>query len=239
MKKKSNRIGKGIKILLLATGSFFIILCILAFTTLPFWAYYSLGTSGSRITKNPSVIIMLGGAGIPSGDGLIRSYYTAKLAASNPGAKIIIAMPGNLTDSVSAPRLVAGELKLRGILTQPVLFENKGRNTREQAQLLATGQGASYVNQPVTLVTSPEHMKRAVLTFRKCGFINVSGLPAFEYALDADLTFPDSDLKGNKIAPPIGRNLQVRYQFWNHLKYEILVVREYVALAYYKLRGWV
>jgi len=239
MKKKSNKIGRVIKILLLATGSLFLVICILAFTTLPFWAYYSLGTSGSRITKNPSVIVMLGGAGIPSGDGLIRSYYTAKLATSNPGAKIIIAMPGDLTDSVSAPRMVAGELKLRGIQQQLVLFENKGRNTREQALLIAAGQGASIVNLPVTLVTSPEHMKRAVLTFRKCGFTSVSGLPAFEYALDADLTFRDSDLKGNKIAPPIGRNLQLRYQFWNHLKYEILVLREYLALAYYKLRGWI
>jgi hypothetical protein len=82
-------------------------------------------------------------------------------------------------------------------------------------------------------------MKRAVLAFRKCGYTNVSGLPTFEYSLDADLTFRDSDLKGNKIAPPIGNNLQVRYQFWNHLKYEILVIREYFGLGYYKLRGWI
>jgi hypothetical protein len=82
-------------------------------------------------------------------------------------------------------------------------------------------------------------MKRAVLTFRKCGFANVSGMPAFEFSLDADLTFSDSDLKGNAVAPPIGHNLQFRYQFWNHLKYEIVVIREYCGMAYYKLRGWI
>ncbi len=239
MKKKTNRIRKISKLLLITTGCFFIALCLLAFTTIPFWAYYSLGTSNSKITRSPSTIIMLGGAGIPSGDGLIRSYYTAKLAKANPNAQIIIAMPGDITDSLSAPRLVENELTLRHINPQSISFEHAGRNTREQAQKLAAGKTSTQLQQPVTLVTSPEHMKRAVLAFRKCGFTTVSGLPAFEYSLDADLTFSDSDLKGNKMAPPIGNNLQIRYQFWNHLKYEILVIREYFGLGYYKLRGWI
>jgi uncharacterized SAM-binding protein YcdF (DUF218 family) len=239
MKKKTSRIRNSFKYLLITTGCFFIMLCILAFTTLPFWAYYSLGTSNSKITRPPATIIMLGGAGIPSGDGLIRSFYTAMLAKSYPAANIIIAMPGDVTDSLSAPRLVEKELTLRGINPHSISFEHTGRNTREQAQKIAAGKNSDLLMAPVTLVTSPEHMKRAVLAFRKCGFATVSGLPTFEYAIDADLTFHDSDLKGNKIAPPIGNNLQFRYQFWNHLKYEIMVLREYFGLAYYKLRGWV
>jgi len=182
---------------------------------------------------------MLGGAGIPSGDGLIRSFYTAKLATAHPEARVIIAMPGDIADSLSAPRLVAGELLLRGVKKNSISYENTGHNTREQAMKLAAGKTTAQLNQPLTLITSPEHMKRAVLTFRKSGFTMVSGLPAFEYSLDADLTFRDSDLKGNSLAPPIGNNLQVRYQFWNHLKYEISVLREYFGLAYYKLRGWI
>ena len=214
-------------------------LCILAFTTIPFWAYYSLGTSNSKITRSPATIIMLAGAGIPSGDGLIRTYYTAIFAKSYLSANIIIAMPGDITDSLSAPRLVEKELKLRGINPHSISFEHTGRNTREQAQKLAAGKTSVQLTAPVTLVTSPEHMKRAVLAFRKCGFTNVSGLPTFEYAINTDLTFRDSDLKGNTLAPPIGNNLQFRYQFWNHLKYEIMVLREYFGLAYYKLRGWI
>ncbi len=239
MKKKTGKLFNLLKILLISSGSLFIVFCILAFTTLPFWAYYSLGTANSKITHPPAIIIMLGGAGIPSGDGLIRSFYTAKLATANPGAQVIIAMPGDVTDSLSAPRLVKNELTLRGVNPQLIVFEHTGRNTREQAQKLAVGKTSEQLQQPVTLVTSPEHMKRAVLAFRKCGFTVVSGFPAFEYSLDADLTFSDSDLKGNKLAPPIGKNLQIRYQFWNHLKYEILVIREYFGLSYYKLRGWI
>jgi uncharacterized SAM-binding protein YcdF (DUF218 family) len=239
MRKKRNRIWRLLKILLIATGCFFIILCILAFTTLPFWAYYSLGTANSKITQPPATIVMLGGAGIPSGDGLIRSFYTAKLAIANPDAKVIIAMPGDIADSLSAPRRVEYELEIRGVNKHSIAFEYTGRNTREQAQKLTAGKTLAQLGQPVTLVTSPEHMKRAILAFRKCGFKTVSGLPTFEYALDADLTFRDSDLKGNKFTPSIGNNLQFRYQFWNHLKYEILVIREYFGLAYYKLRGWI
>jgi uncharacterized SAM-binding protein YcdF (DUF218 family) len=182
---------------------------------------------------------MLGGAGIPSGDGLIRSFYTAKLANANPTAQVIIAMPGEISDSMSAPRLVEKELSMRGIRTQSILFEHSGRNTREQARKIAAGRTPFQLSLPITLVTSPEHMKRAVLAFRKVGFTAVSGMPTFEYSLDADLTFRDSDLKGNALAPPIGKSLQFRYQFWNHLKYEIMVIREYFGLAYYKLRGWI
>jgi uncharacterized SAM-binding protein YcdF (DUF218 family) len=239
MKKKSNRIWKIFKYLLIAAGSFFVVLSVLAFTTLPFWAMYSLGTTNSRITKPPELIIMLGGAGIPSGDGLIRSYYTAKLANAYPLAKVIIAMPGEISDSLSAPRLVEKELQIRGIRSQSISFEHFGRNTREQAQKIAAGKTPAQLQQPITLVTSPEHMKRAVLAFRKVGFTTMSGMPTFEYSLDADLTFHDSDLKGNALAPPIGKNLQFRYQFWNHLKYEIIVIREYFGLSYYKLRGWI
>jgi uncharacterized SAM-binding protein YcdF (DUF218 family) len=239
MRKKRHRIWQIIRILLIGAGCIFITLLILAFTTLPFRAYYSLGTSNSKIVNPPATIVLLGGAGIPSGDGLIRTFYTAKLAAANRDALVIIVMPGTLADSMSAPRRVAGELIMRGVNKQLISFMNTGRNTREQAQKLAAGKNTAQLNQPITLVTSPEHMKRAVLAFRKSGFTMVSGLPTFEYSLDADLTFSDSDLKGNTFAPPIGGNLQLRYQFWNHLKYEVIVLREYFGMAYYKLRGWV
>ena len=83
-------------------------------------------------------------------------------------------------------------------------------------------------------------MRRAVLVFKKAGFKNVNALPAFENALEADLFFKDEDLGGNKLpVPEIGNHTSVRYQFWNHLKYEILIAREMAALGYYRLRGWI
>jgi uncharacterized SAM-binding protein YcdF (DUF218 family) len=239
MKKKTSRIWYILKVLLFASGFIFLTFCILALTTLPYWAYYNLGTSNSKITVPPRTIVLLSGTGIPSEGGLLRSYYTSRLAQANPDADIFISIPGDLSDSTSAAQLTAREIVLRGITKERIHFENEGRNTREQAQKLAAGKTQAQFNEPITLVTSPEHMKRAVLAFRKCGFTKVSGLPTFEHSLESDLSFKDSDLKGNKVAPPIGNNLQVRYQFWTHLKLEILVLREYFGLAYYRIRGWI
>lgn len=239
MKKQKNKVGRIIKILLITSGSIFITLCILAFTTLPFWAYYNLGTKNCEINQPPSIIVVLSGSGIPSADALLKSFYTARMAFANPSAKIVIAMPGNISDSASDPRQFATDLMMRGVKKESISFENSGRNTREQALKISEGKTIHQLNQAVLLVTTPEHMRRAALAFRKCGYTNVSGLPTFEFPLNADLSFKENDLSGNKFLPSIGKNLQVRYQFWNHLKYEVLVTREYFALSYYKLRGWI
>ena len=239
MKKRSNRVWSFVKTILILFGSIFLLLCILAFTKIPFWQYYNLGTNNSKITKPPVTIILLSGNGIPSESGLLRAYYTAKLGETYPGANIVISMPGDLADSLSDPKLTANELLMRGIPKERISFENLGLNTRQQALKLSESKTHSQLSQPITLITAPEHMKRAVLTFRKCGFTLVSGLPTFEYSLVTDLTFKDNDLKGNKYVPSIGNNLQVRYQFWTQLKLEVLVMREYFGLTYYKLRGWI
>jgi hypothetical protein len=115
-----------------------------------------------------------------------------------------------------------------------------GTNTRSQALQLQNFNGEKLTSKAILLVSSPEHMRRAVKTFRKAGFTHVSALPAFESALEANLLFKDKDLGGNKLTvPDIGGSISVRYQFWNHLKYEILIAREIAALGYYKLRGWI
>jgi len=189
--------------------------------------------------KPPVTIVLLSGSGIPSESGLLRTYFTATIGKMYPDANIVISMPGDLTDSMSDPRLTSNELVLRGIARERISHEILGKNTRQQALKLSEGKTQAQLGQPVTLVTAPEHMKRAVLVFRKCGFTAVSGFPTFGNSMQTDMTFNDSDLKGNKYVPSIGNNLQVRYQFWTHLKLEVLVMREYFGLMYYKLRGWI
>lgn len=239
MSKRGRSFGRLAGVFLLSGGSVFVLMILLAFTTLPFWAYYGLATGYSKIENAPETIVMLAGAGIPSENGLIRAYYTAKIARQCPDARIIIAAPGRINDSLGDPRRIASELELRGVNHKNISYAVNGKNTRGQALEIAEMVLQKDHDRPLTIVTSPEHVKRAVMSFRKCGFTNVKGLPAFESSLEMDLTFNDKDLKGNEIAPPIGGNLQVRYQFWNHLKYEIIVIREYFALSYYKLRGWI
>lgn len=228
---------KILRILLVLSGIFFLICVLLAFTTLPFWGYHWLGISESELKQKPETIILLGGGGMPSESNLMRSWYTRQAAQTFKSAKVLIAMPGNLSDTLSTPRLMKKELVLRGVDSRRIFFEHLGTNTRSQAQNCKELVDDS---KPILLVTSPEHMRRAVLCFRKTGFENVNALPTFENAVEADLSFQDDKLGGNKkLVPDVGESIQVRYQIWTHLKYEILIAREMVALAYYNLRGWI
>lgn len=218
-------------------GIFFLICIILALTEQPFWGYHWLGTSKSELKWQPETIVFLGGGGMPSQSNLMRCWYTEKAAKSFPDAKIIIAVPGLTDDSLSTPQLIKKELMLRGVNSENILFENESTNTRAQA---LNCKRLVKMQSPLLLVTSPEHMRRAVLCFQKAGFEKVNALPAFENALEADLSFDDDSLGGNRtLVPDVGKSINMRYQLWNHLKYEILIAREIIALVYYKLRGWI
>lgn len=218
-------------------GIFFSICVLLALTEQPFWGYYWLGTSKSELKWKPSHIILLGGGGMPSESNLMRCWFAEKAVKTFPDATLVITVPGYITDSLSTPHLIKKELVMRGINPENIVFESEGTNTRAQA---LNCQRIIKMQSPVLLITSPEHMRRSVMCFRKAGFEKVNALPTFENALEANLVFDDDELGGNKtLVPDVGENLQMRYQLWNHLKYEILIAREMMALAYYKVRGWI
>ena len=237
---KVNRIWGMLRIMLLGFGILFLTVFILSFTTLPYQGYYWLGTSQSTITGKPDYIVMLGGGGMPSESNLIRAFFVFRAATESPESQIVISIPGNAADSNSTARLVATELISKGIDSTRIHYEELGTNTRAQSLNLQQFNSEKLTDKSILIVTSPEHMRRAALVFKKAGFKHLSALPAFENALEANLIFKDDDLGGNKLPiPNIGTHTSVRYQFWNHLKYEILIAREMTALGYYKIRGWI
>ncbi|WP_159518014.1 YdcF family protein [Sunxiuqinia indica] len=226
--------------LVFASGILFLIILGLSFTTVPYYAYHWLGTSLSEVKEKPAYIVMLGGGGMPSESNLMRAWFVVDAALQFPESKVIISIPGNLNDSLSTPKRVATDLIKRGISKDRILFEQHGTNTRWQALNLRLFHGRLLTQKPLLIVTSPEHTRRSVLCFQKAGFTRVNALPAFENTLEADLSFDDDKLGGNQLPiPNIGKSKSFRYQFWNHLKYEILIARELAALGYYKLRGWI
>ena len=239
MKKRSKNIHffRILRNLFLLAGIFFVICLITAFTEKPYWGYHWLGTSKSELKWKPGTIVMLGGGGIPSESNLMRSWYVSHAYKSFPEANVLIAMPGDTSDTLGTPQRMKDELIIRGIPFEKIYFEAEGKNTRAQALNCLSKLGMEH---PVLIITSPDHMRRAVLCFKKVGFEKVNALPAFENAVEADLKFDDDALGGNKtLLPDVGKSISIRYQFWNHLKYEILIAREITALAYYKLRRWI
>jgi uncharacterized SAM-binding protein YcdF (DUF218 family) len=224
------------KWLLGITGGFAVLLLVLSFTDIPYFAYYYLGTSSPKITHDPDLIVVLGGAGMPSPDGLIRVWYASNAAREYKKAQIIIALPYNENgkDSLHQLDLMARELIVKGIDSSRIHYEPLGFNTRSQALNVAAGFAGSKGWLYLLVVTSPEHMYRSVKTFQKAGFAHVEGLPTFEVPIDEERARDKEDAKDPRV-----KNLAFRYNMWSYLSYELLVFREYSAITYYKLKGWI
>lgn len=238
--RMASQLKRWTAIMLLILGGILFLVCILAFTTLPFWMYYHLGTDTAEYRFVPDRIVVLGGSGMPSESNLIRCYRAAELAQRFPDSPILIALPKHNKQGIfeSAAYAMKQELMLRGVDSNRIQLEFQGSNTREQALTIR-----AHWNDPdqrLLIVTSPEHMYRSLLVFRKVGFFKVGGEAAFEKALEAELKYRDKKLGGRNVPwTDVGDELQLRYQFWNHLKYQVICYREYVALAYYSLRDWI
>ena len=231
------KIKSVLKKLLFISGVVFLFLVLFAFTTGPFWMYYNLGSGQAKMKEAPATIVLMGGGGFPSESNLIRAYYTIHAAKTFPNANVLLTLPGDSLDSNSSVFRFRNYLIEQGIDSTRILLECTGKNTR--GQCLEISRMINMFN-PLLVISSPEHLKRSVLCFRKTGFKNVSGIPAFETAIESNLFFSEKKLGGRKIpGTDVGTNLQVRYQFWTHLRYEVIVIREYSALAYYKMKGWI
>ncbi|MFM7014830.1 MAG: YdcF family protein [Bacteroidota bacterium] len=228
------------KRLFLVAGCVFFFIVGFAFTTGPFYLYYWLGKSNSEYHFAPKHLIILGGAGYPSATALMRSYYAAELFKKNSSCDIYVCQPSsdNLPITASDVYKISKDLITRGVDSSKIILEYAGKNTRDEAMSLLS-MNANLKKEACVLVTGPEHMKRAIATFRKLGFENIGGEPTFDLCGPANLYYNDKDLGGRKSIPSIGQGTQLRYQFWNHVGYQIICYRELFALGWYWLRGWI
>ena len=115
------------------------------------------------------------------------------------------------------------ELVLRGIPVAAVRMEYHGLNTHQQAVNVQHMLGPEALNEPILVITSGYHMRRAILCFHKAGFTKVAGLLA-------------SDIEAEAAIGPWG---WLRYGVWNHLEREVRILRELAALSAYKLENWI
>lgn len=210
---------------------------ILSFTDYPYLVYHWLGTHNSEITETPDYIVVMGAGGMPGPEGLMRCHYATISAIEFKDAKLIIALPfeeENFQDSDAYQMFK--EINIKGIDSTRFIFEKEGTNTYSQAkQIYNLLQGVPHKN--LLIVTSPEHMHRCILTLKKCGFENVAGYPSFEHSYDENLLLT-KDERSKKIQD-VNRNLNLRYNMWTYLKYEITIMREMIAIGWYKLKGYI
>ena len=230
---------RSVRWIIAAAGCAFFFILALPLTSIPWNWYRDLAYPGLQAVGEPHVIVMMGGGGIPSESGLMRSWKTAEAAALFPDASIIVAMP--LEDGEIEPGIIARELIMRGVEPTRILREPQGRNTREQAteiRRMLTG-----MNVPDTLVvglvTSPEHMKRTWFSFRKAGLESLVALPCWPEAISADLRYVESDLGAPSLGGMVGGSNMIKYRYWDNLAILVKCTREAVAYGYYWLLRWV
>lgn len=228
---------KTTKVVIGIFGILFLLMFFLSFTDQPFWAYHYLGTANSAIESDPDYIVVMGAGAMPGGAGMMRCLYASKAAKVYPEAKIIVAMPAIPGEFIgSEPYKMYEEIQRNNIEAGRFLFETTGTNSYSQAcGVYRILKNKSQKN--LLIVTSPEHMYRCILTFEKCGFENVDGLSSFSAAIDNNLLITEKEKASKRV--PLVRNISLRYNMWNYLKLEIDVLREVVALSYYKIKGYI
>lgn len=221
-------------------GWAFIIVILAALSGLPWPVYHWLSEVGGEPPGTPDVIVMMGGGGIPSESGLTRAWQTAREAARFPKARVIVAMPYEEGESATNRSAVQRELILRGVSESRLSQEGEGRHTREQAEFVRKIFEEREDRTRLLIVTSPEHVRRSVLAFRKAGFAHVRGRGALNQSITADLTYRETvELLQKPSSSIVGRSLTLRYRFWDNLIIEAKVARELTALVYYKVKGWI
>ncbi|HEY0978370.1 MAG TPA: YdcF family protein [Flavobacteriales bacterium] len=214
-------------------GGATLVLMILACTRVPYDVHRWLGTGAGLLESAPDRILVLGGSGMPSGPELLRLHYAAALAKEFPEARILLVHPED-TAILAAMEL---ELRLRGVAPHRIGQEDEGTSTRAQA-LAAFAHQPALRTESIALVTAPENMYRSVRTFRRVGCTRVAGVPAFDTPMFVDLAYDHRGVGGRVFVPDVSERSGLRYTFWNYLKLEITCLREFFAISYYRLNGW-
>ena len=234
---------------LLLLGLLAVLFVAAQFTNCPWRAYKGLSEVPGGVRAPPTHVLVMGGSGIPGESGLSRTFYGAQAAMRYPQAEGRIALPLGTNESF-ASRAYCDELRLRGVPAERIRILAGGRNTREQALSLAEVLSARATPGHVLIVTDPYPVRRTAACIRKAVAdrkpdVRLDGLPVFALSIEDPLELIARDLDSHDSAPGarparpnLGFSLRFRYDFWSNLGYSFSVLREYSALLYYRLRGW-
>lgn len=236
--KRMSYAVKLFKITLNILGAIGLFMLVMSFTPVPYYAYARLAHPAyDTCNMTPNHIVILSGCGMPSADGLLNCYYASKASELYPDADIVVAIPCNTSAKYSADINITNlELNKHGIDTSLIRYEKNGINTRQQALFTKELLTDSALNDTILIITQPEHINRAIKTFKRAGFNFVTGCATESEPLDEELLKPQNTTTDDE---HIGNALALRYNFWNYLKLQVTVAREQVAILYYKIKGWV
>jgi uncharacterized SAM-binding protein YcdF (DUF218 family) len=163
--------------------------------------YYVIGKRGV-----PSSLLAAGSPRLDAFVELARRYPMARHVFTGGSIELI---DGKDTEADVVRRIFARI----GLDTTRIIFEDKSRNTYENARL-----GLEMIKpepeETWLLITSARHMPRAIGTFRKAGWPNIVAHP-IDFATDPDQPFDSA------------------FRLGHNLNYLSEAIREYLGLLYY------
>ena len=202
----------------------------------------------------PGAVVLFSGSGIPGESALIRTWVAADVARRFPEATVLLAVPSGGEPSPAVAAYIR-ELGVRGVDPLRIRLLGAGSDTYGQAAEVAGWCEALDPTAPLAVVTSPEHMFRAVACLRRHGLANpVWAVPTFSKSLDdphpapAVAVLDAATLEMAEKAPaagaategdatPMVRN-SVADRVRSNLRASALVLDEALSIAAYRARGW-
>jgi uncharacterized SAM-binding protein YcdF (DUF218 family) len=163
--------------------------------------YYVIGKRGV-----PSSLLAAGSPRLDAFVELARRYPMARHVFTGGSIELI---DGKDTEADVVRRIFARI----GLDTTRIIFEDRSRNTYENARL-SLEMIRPEPEETWLLITSARHMPRAVGTFRKAGWPNIVAYP-IDFATDPNLPFESA------------------FRLGHNLNYLSEAIREYMGLLYY------
>ncbi|MFB3902811.1 MAG: hypothetical protein ACE15E_05105 [Acidobacteriota bacterium] len=80
------------RVVVVVWGAIALVPITLAFTSCPGRMHEWVATDSGGLQDKPEVIVLLGGAGIPSKSGLMRTFTTAEQAREHPEAVVVVTL---------------------------------------------------------------------------------------------------------------------------------------------------
>jgi len=196
------------------------------------------GGSVSYYSRGEAIDVLSGAGALRALEGA-RLYHLMKepLLFASGG---MTADLGQFTPESEALREALIEL---GVPEDRIVLEASSQDTREQATLMIALLKANGIERFV-LVTSPTHMRRALETFKAVGLDPIPAVAPGNSELPAELVRRGADLGrdteegGSEDEGQVLRPTPPLLPNRDSLGQSQTVMREYLALLYYSLRGW-
>jgi len=154
-------------------------------------------------------------------DTAISRLDTAEMLYKSGKAPLLLLSGGALEGHVSEAQGLAYQLRQRGIPEQAMILENESRNTYENALYSKRFMEQHGLNTAL-LVTSALHMPRSIAVFTQ------QGMHVFPAGNPGQIYLSDTENGLSKWLP----NLRA-------LEASRSILKEYIGLAVYRLRGWI